>query len=125
MHAIVLQDWITVSGILNSTVVTQPEEQWLDLMANQDVGIYVEVSNFSGTTPTVTLQTSPTKDDSYFRAMTGAAFALSAGGQGLQTPVFVKFDSAAQPLTRYVRWQCTAGGSTAWTLSFRVVLVVT
>ena len=79
MHPIKLQDWITVRGNLATTVVTQPEDQYADLLGYQDVGIYPDVSDFSGTAR-LEIHTSPLKEDAFFQIMSNASFVPAGTG---------------------------------------------
>jgi hypothetical protein len=64
MHAFMLQDWITIRGSV--TTITQGEDGWLDLTAYQDLVFWVDCREVTGTTPAISFQTSPTKDESLF-----------------------------------------------------------
>src|SRR5262245_48827253 len=115
-HALLLQDWITVRGNAGSTVVFQQEDSYADLMGYQDVGIFVEVSDFAGT-PSLQFSTSPTKEASMFALMSGGALGPGAAGVSV---IYVRYASAAIPLARWVRWSLS--GAAAWSLTFRVWL---
>jgi hypothetical protein len=69
-YAVCLQDWTTITGA-SAQVITQNEEDWLDLSGFQDVTFYLEVANSTATLSNnvlVDVQTSPTKDDVFFLA---------------------------------------------------------
>lgn len=114
MHAFILQDWITIRGSV--TTVTQGEDGWLDLTAYQDLVFWVDCREVTGTTPAITFQTSPTKDESLFTAIVSStSFSASA------SPTVVKalLASATTPIARYLRWQI-GGPSGTWDATFRV-----
>jgi hypothetical protein len=119
MHAFILQDWTTIRGAV--TTVTQGEDSWLDLTAYQDLVFWVDCRETSGTaTPTITFQTSPTKDESLFTAIaTTTTLAASAN----PTVVKATLSLAVVPVARYVRWQlgCSSTAST-WDATFRVLV---
>lgn len=52
--------------------------------------------------------------------MTGAFFVPT--GTGLQTPIYVKYASAALPVARFVRWRAS-GTAAGWSATFRAWLV--
>lgn len=118
-HPIMLQDWMTVRGNAAATVVLQQEDCYADLIGYQDIGIYLDVSDFSGSAR-IEFQTSPTKEEALMLTMTGAAIVPAA--TGLQTPVYVTYASASLPLTRFVRWRAS-GTSAGWSATFRAWLV--
>jgi len=101
------------------TTVTQGEDSWLDLTAYQDLVFWVDCREVSGTTtPVITFQTSPTKDESLFTAI-ATATTLSASAS--PTVVKATLALAVTPLARYVRWQIGSGTST-WDATFRVLV---
>jgi hypothetical protein len=117
MHSFLLQDRNTIRGSV--TTVTQGEDGWLDLTAYQDLVFYIDCREQSGSSaPTLTFQTSPTKDENLFSAMT-AGTSLSASA----SPTIVKalLASATVPVARYLRWQLTGPAGT-WDATFRVLI---
>ena len=119
-HPILLQDWTTIRGNALATVVVQQEDSYADLLGYQDVGIYLDVSDFVNS-PQLQFHTSPTKEDAFFSLMTGAT--VTPSFTGLQTPlVYVKYAAAAVPLARFVRWRAS-GAAALWSITFRVWLV--
>ena len=114
MHAFTLQDWTTIQG--GVATVTQGEESWLDLTPYQDVVFWLDVRQATGS-PSVTYQTSPTKDESLFQGMVGAA-SMAAG----TSPTVAKalLSGATVPIARYLRWQIT--GTAPWTATFRILI---
>jgi hypothetical protein len=116
MHAFILQEWITIRG--GVTTVTQGEDGWLDLTAYQDLVFWVDCREVTGTTPQISFQTSPTKDESLFTNVIAAAnLAASA------SPVVSKalLASATVPIARYLRWQIVGPAGT-WDATFRVLI---
>jgi len=117
MHTFVLQDWTTIRGATTTTVITQGESTWLDLTAYQDVVFWVDTRELTGTV-TMSLQTSPTKDDVYFQPlMTAFALSLSTSSPTVKPALMA---SASTPLARYVRWQLT-GPAAVWDATFRII----
>jgi hypothetical protein len=114
MHAFILQEWTTIRG--GVTTVTQGEDGWLDLTPYQDLVFWVDVREATGT-PSITLQTSPTKDESLFTAVV-AATTISASA----TPVVIKatLSGATVPVARYLRWQLN--GTPTWDATLRVLI---
>ncbi len=115
MHAFILQDWTTIRGSVTS--VTQGEDGWLDLTPYQDIVLWVDCRESSGT-PAIQFQTSPTKDETLFQNMMSSATNLTAS----TTPQIVKATLAAAttPLARFVRWQIS--GTPTWDATFRVLV---
>jgi len=120
MHAYILQDWTTIRGATSVTTITQEEDGWLDLSPYQDVVFWVDAKS-STNTPTITFQTSPSKDDSMFQALI-AGYAVPTGGVLTPAVLSAFMVSATVPLARYVRWQLTASTSGTWDASFRVLV---
>lgn len=129
-YSVCLQDWITVTGG-NSTTVTQPETDWIQIPSFQDVAFYTEVGSITNANTTnLDIQTSPTKDEVFFGATLAtnaymARYALtSASGLGMQTVQIVRWATATgQAPARYVRWKIAfpgAGGPT--NITFRIWL---
>lgn len=116
MHAFILQDWITIRGAV--ATVTQGEDSWLDLTAYQDLVFWVDCREVTGTTPTITFQTAPTKDELLFTAMATATTFTTVGNPNV---VKATLSSAVVPVARYVRWQIV-GPSGVWDSTFRVLI---
>lgn len=117
MHTFILQDWTTVRGA-NNTVI-QSESEWLDLTPYQDVVFWIDVREVVGTV-TLTLQTSPTKDEVFFLTPATGLTQVTpvAAGTLAPRPVLI---SAATPLARYVRWHLTSVTAT-WDVTFRIIV---
>lgn len=118
MHTFALCDWMTVRGSNNT--VTQSESEWLDLTQYEDVTFWIDCKEFTGTTVTLNIQTSPTKDESFFTNIYSQALAVgvvnpgSTGGKCLMA-------SASVPVARYVRWQLTST-SAPFDATFRIFI---
>lgn len=115
-HAYLMQDWTTVTAGASGTV-KQGEDRYLDLSGYQDVAIYLEVGTSSPTGLTLDVETSPNKEDTYFKSMT--TFTSPVAGL-TSPPAVVRWSSATIPLARFVRWKITA--SSAWSITFRIWL---
>ncbi len=118
MHTFVLTDFITVRGSGNT--ITQSESEWLDLTQYEDVTFWIDVKEVTGTV-TMNIQTSPTKDETFFaNVYTNAALAAgvinpaSTGGKCLMS-------SASVPIARYIRWQVTSA-SAPFDATFRIFI---
>jgi hypothetical protein len=113
-----LQDWNTVRGNFTTVTVTQQESDYADLAPFQDVVVFIEVADVAGT-PTIQIQTSPTKDDVLFQSMDAtASFNPSVG---VATKV-LRYSSVTVPLARYLRWKFTTASSAPWSCTFRIWL---
>ena len=119
MHAYLLQDWTTIRGASGVLTITQEEDGWLDLTPYQDVVFWID-AKASTNTPTITFQTSPSKDDVMFQALMPGT---SLPSVGFTTPAVVSafMLSASVPVARWVRWQLAAATGT-WDATFRVLV---
>lgn len=121
MHSFILQDWITIRGASQNPAVAIPqtEQGWLDLAPYQDVFFWLDVREVTGSTPTITFETSPTSDDSFFQPIV-AAISMQAGS----APTIVKapMSTAQTPVARFVRWKLLGPVSTLWDVTFRVIV---
>jgi hypothetical protein len=118
MHAFQLCDWTTIRGISATPgqVVNQGDDQWLDLAPYQDCAFWVDCRGQSNA-PTLAIQTSPTRDELYFKSMV-TAITLAVGNG--PTAYAALLDSALVPLARFVRWQLTGPAGSAWDATFRI-----
>ena len=114
MRGQLLQDWVTIRSGTNVNAITQGADAWVDLGDAEDLVIFLDVREVSGS-PKITFQTSPTKQDASFVAMMPAA-TLATG----VTLVRVFANMAAVPAARYVRWYLSSTISTD--VTFRVWL---
>jgi hypothetical protein len=113
MHSFTLQDWITVRGGVNT--MGQPESGWLDLSDYQDAVFWVEAKEATGT-PTIYIQTAPTKDEALFSSIQSQLIAPAGGLYTLK----VLMATATLPISRWVRWSIT--GTALWDATFRVLV---
>jgi len=118
MHAYILQDWTTIRGSSAVLTMTQEEPGWLDLSPYQDVVFWLDVKEALNS-PTITFQTSPSKDDYLFAAV-AAGQVMPAAGATAPVVVSALMYTASVPLARYLRWQITSSG--AWDATFRVLV---
>jgi hypothetical protein len=116
--SVLLQEWNTVRGNLTTTTVTQQEHHYADLLHFQDVSLYMETSDMSGS-PTITFQTSPTRDDNLFQAMDATGTFIPAVGVTVRT---LRYSNVSVPLARFVRWKFTGSTAAPWSCTFRIWL---
>lgn len=120
MYSFVLQDWITVGGAANASVI-QGEKDWLDMSPFQDVVAWVDIRNVTPTNmPFLKLETAPAKDESLFTFMGSGAGLAMVGGTA---PTVLQFlmGSATVPIAECLRWKIT-GGAVAWEATFRILV---
>lgn len=118
MHTFILQDWTTIRGSV--TTVTQGEAGWLDLTPFQDLVFWIDCREES-TSPTLTVQTSPTKDETLFTPMF-SAITLSSNTTPVIKPALMSAGTSTNPpVARYIRWQL-ASGTTTWDATFRILV---
>jgi len=122
MKPILLSDWVTVRGTYAAlayvgavATVTQGETSWADVGDYEDLVIYLDVKEVTGTV-TLQLQTSPSRDDVSFLAMVPPV-ALTTGTRVMLA--LAKY--AFVPVSRYVRWQLVGLG-TPYDATFRVFI---
>jgi hypothetical protein len=116
MDRFCLTDWLTVRGAgPGVATITQGENAWLDLSAYDDVIFYLDIKEVSGSSVTLTYQTSPSKDDASFQAIL-PPITMAAGTR--VDLALAKY--AAVPVARYVRWQITNGST--YDATFRVLV---
>ena len=113
MHSFILQDWITVRG--GVATMSQAESGWLDLSDYQDAVFWLEAKEALGS-PTLYIQTAPTKDESLFSNIQSQLIAATGGLYTLK----VLMATANLPISRWVRWSIT--GTATWDSTFRVLV---
>jgi hypothetical protein len=119
-HGIWLQPWISLAGPAASSYA-QAIDECVDATAYDGVIPYVEISNISGTGAAVTLQTSPTADQAYFKTLTdGSGGTAAYTAVGVAALKLFRWTDAQQPPSRLTPW--VVSGTAAWTITFRVVL---
>src|SRR4051794_20544573 len=112
MYGYILQDWITIRGNSAITTITQSEPDWLGLAAYQDIVFWLDCRELTlggATNIQMNYETSPTKDDSLFVAMTAASNIAAA-----TTPAVTKIllsQNPTVPLGRWVRWRLSVSGA--------------
>jgi hypothetical protein len=120
--AVCLQDWITLQG--NSNTITQADVDYVDLSNFKDMAVYVEISAY--TNVTLSVQTSPTRETSYFTTPAdgrGGSASFNPTAPGVQT-VFVtrQADANATIPGTFARWTATNNIAGAWNITFRIWL---
>ncbi len=110
MYGLMLQDWTTIEGPASGTL-SQTEAFWLDTSPYLDVITFLQVSSVFNAV--LAYQTAPTKDESLFQNMD--SFAMAAG---VTVGVYLR-DTAAYPISHWLRWQLNGGGS-AFNVTFRI-----
>jgi hypothetical protein len=132
MQGFLLQPWTTVHCTAGTGLVftfTQDEEEWLDLSSYADAAFWVDVSDVvlpSGLSPTpqitLTLQTSPSRDEAYFQPIAGPI--ILGSGSPSNKPILVKSvrGTSTVPMARWVRWQLSvpSNSSGSWGLTLRI-----
>ncbi len=118
MYAQLLCDWTTVKGTSSTSPVIQGEDQYLDLAAYQDACFWVDVRSVTGTV-TLNLETAPTKDEGYFKAMISATGLTTLAAAATPTAYSALVSSAAVPLARWVRWKLISA-SANWDVTMRI-----
>lgn len=108
----VMQDWSTFS--ITTAPLVQPEPLWLDLEAFSSVEFVVQTAEAGVAVQLLEFQTSPTADNDLFLTMTDLELAPNS-----VTRLVVRYESAAIPLARFVRWRLVAAATSAAT--FRIL----
>jgi len=135
MRQFVLQPWTTVRGSSGSiSSVLQDEPGWLDLSGWGDAAFWVDVSCVtpptSGGPVTLTLESSPTRDENSFKTVAPPTV-LSVNASPLSAPSPTLVKTVRTPttgvLSRWTRWRLSANGSVGpqnWDATFRIRGVV-
>ena len=124
MRSFVLQEWLTIRGVSTASpgqIITQGESGWLDLAPYQDVSFWLDIREFTPTSPavpTIVFQTSPIKEDGLFQNMI-APVSLTLTPSN---PYRVAITTSQTPVARYVRWQLQSPPSAPWDVTFRVLV---
>ena len=118
MHTFTLEDWLAVAGPSSSTF-TQDETGWLDLAPFQDVFIYLDCRETSGTAPTIAFETSPCREDALFQPIVSMTMTSVAPQPNVLRGLML---GSTVPLARYLRWKIT-GPASAWEATFRAIVV--
>lgn len=112
----VVQDWITLQGLNATDEVVQPQESYVDALRHPDVITYIQVRDYAGTAR-ILIQTCPSLDEGLWSTMVS----YTPTSTGTQTDI-IRFASASDPLSRYVRWKVDAS-SANWKVVFRILAV--
>jgi hypothetical protein len=133
MGCFLMQDWVTIRGAGASSVesVTQMSECWLDMEPFQDINVWIAIREITPPVGAGTLyldiQTAPVRDELYFLSMIGGSPSGQAltTASGTLTPIVLNLgrDFAALPVSRWVRWKLTTGGTTptqVWDATFSI-----
>ena len=102
-------------GATPSVTVVQPSYGWLDLGDLEDVILYTDVREATGS-PTLTFQTAASLENAAFVNLT-AALSLTAG---TITTTSAIASTANVPPLRYLRWVAGSPSGDPWDLTFRV-----
>jgi hypothetical protein len=122
VHAFVLQDWTTIRGSGDGSVI-QGSDQWPDMTAYQDLQFWLDVREVTLTSGSLVIdfETAPTKDEVLFQAMINSTNLVAAAGP-IVPPIQALLSNATVPIARWLRWKITAsGGASTWDATFRIV----
>jgi hypothetical protein len=112
-----LCDWTTVGGS-GFTILRQTAEKYVDALTCKDVTVFLEVAEVTNA-PLMYVETSPMRDERLFVSMLGTF--LPTVGVAVNV---VRYESAANPLARYVRWRVVGTGSGYFSMTFRIWLAL-
>ncbi len=124
MQTFVLQDWVLVQGS-NANDLIQTERHWLDLSPFQDLIAWIDVrAATSPSSPTLFLETAPSKDELLFVSMNGSiatptGYPMVSGNTPLVAQLAL--GTAATPLATFLRWRIR-GPAITWNAAFRIVV---
>ncbi len=118
MRPIIMQDWITIRGAANTSVI-QDVGQWLFTGPFQDMTFLVDVAEMTSS-PTMSIETGPSKDPALF--LEAVAPQLSAGGfgVGLNAGNVLLVANPNVPIGAWTRWKLNAAAAT-WDVTFRIL----
>jgi hypothetical protein len=130
MRTRVFQDWTTVQistdpsgGGFTVKSVTQLQEFWLDVSSFAGATFWIDVAQYTtlgGQPLLLTLQTSPTLDESYFQPCVSPLSVVSTNAPLIVQTLRV---AGTVPLARYLRWQIAPGSTDfqgTWSVTFRI-----
>lgn len=117
MQPIIMQDWITIRGAASSVVIMS-QADWILTAPFQDITFYLEVREVTGTTPTISYETAPGRDESLFKLMGAAAINLVVAPPVIVTPFTLA--NATVPVSHWTRWKIT-GPAALWDATFRIM----
>jgi hypothetical protein len=117
MFSGLMQDWVTNDGN-GTTPFVQSRSGWMDLAAFGDVTFWLDVRSVSppgAGSVTLAYETSPTMDESAFKALASITLTTSPN------PSLTHVALASNPgLGRYVRWKLTGTAAGNWSATFRI-----
>jgi hypothetical protein len=117
MFSGLIQDWVTNDGN-GTTPFVQSRSGWVDLAAFGDVTFWLDVRSVSppgAGSVTLAYETSPTMDESAFKALASITLTTSPN------PSLTHVALASNPgLGRYVRWKLTGTAAGNWSATFRI-----
>jgi len=114
-----LCNWTTIRGTTTTAPITQGEDQYLDVSPFTDLVLWVDCREASGGA-TLSIQTSPTKDDLYFKNIL-ATITLPTNGTNGPVVYSALASSALVPAAAWRRWQLS-GSSSPFDATFRIWL---
>lgn len=125
MRSVLLQDWITIRGF-GATPVVQSFADWLDLPGFADAVFWIEVkevTNPSGGTVSLALETAPEALESVF-APIDTVSVLAVTTTPLVRKVFLNATYGV-PLARFLRWKLVGSNANGpWDATFRVYVTL-
>ena len=124
MYTYILQDWISPRVDETQASLIQSEADWLSFQPYQDIIFYVEIKaadTGEATNLELVFETSPSKDESMFKAMTSVAFVGNVGTT--QIAKVILSQNPDVPLARWVRWRFQPHDAPVsdWGATFRVL----
>jgi len=124
MYGYVLQDWITVRGT-TTTPLIQNESDWMGFSSFQDIVFWIDVREVTGTSLSLALQTSPTKDDALFQTLSNCLMTTvvvtTPWAPSNILPKAILASNPGVPLATWVRWSLTNSVAAAWDCTFRIL----
>ncbi len=119
MYAMVLQDWVTISGVgTGSTIQTEPD--WLDMTPFQDLVAWLDVRDATSGT-TLFLETAPSRDDNLFVSMNTGGYLLNPIISSTPLVASLLMGQATVPIAALLRWRISGVVGT-WSTTFRIIV---
>lgn len=115
MQPIIMQDWTTIRGAASSTVIMS-QADWIMTAPFQDITFYLDVREVTGTTPAISFETAPGRDEVLFKNLGAAAINLAAG----LTVTSFTLANATVPVSHWARWKIV-GPAALWDATFRIM----
>ena len=132
MRELMLQDWLMLLHTSTTGPVVQTEEAWLDTSPYQDAVAWLEVKGITpasispGNPLHVLVETSPVKDDAFFKPL--CTFAISGTPPTIGVSVVKALlrnlpTSTTPPISAWTRWKVKEYAATFdWSITFRLWL---